>query len=297
MSLLEAMFRPRPRRRDKAIEDTLRDRLAEIEPDPLFVRRLRGDAVNRFVAAREGSGPITEGGAKTMGRLGRACLIASFALGASAMSVMAASQVALPGDPLYALKLRIEQVRLDVLPAHLDDELAAFMLAVRIDEFGRLAEAGRWDEAMALAPVIEQAYERFVPEADARANSSGASPPQLLVLEVLVERLPDGARAALHRVIERVTDDVHEVRDGASPGGAGVNAHRTDADAPRDPSHDRLPNHVERTQSPQSAPEPDPTAEHDPTPTPERTPQPERTQRPDGQAPPEAPANEDDEGD
>ena len=295
MSVLESMRRPPPVRPDDAMEESVRALLAETEPDPLFVRRLRGDAVNRFVAAREGSSePIMEGGANTMGRLGRACLIASFALGASAMSVMAASQVALPGDPLYGLKLRIEQVRLDVLPAHLDDELAAHMLAVRIDEFGRLAEAGRWDEAMALTPVIEQAYERFVPEADARAISSGASQPQLLVLEVLVERLPDGARAALHGVIERVRDDVHERRGGASPGGAGVNANGSDADAPREPSHDRMPNQAEL---PQPSPEPDPRPKPVPTPKPDGTPHPERTRSPGGQAPPETPADEDDEED
>ena len=288
MSLLDSMFRQRPLQPDDAIEESLRAMLADIEPDPLFVRRLRGEATNRYVAAREGHvAPGADRRANAMGRLGRACLIASFALGASAMSVMAASQVALPGDPLYGLKLRIEQVRLDVLPAHLDDELEAYTLAVRVDELGRLADAGRWDDAIAMTPLVEQAYEGLVQNQDARGNSSAVSQRHLLVLEGLVDGLPDGARAAVQGVIDRAGGDVPGSRGGASEGGPRVSGNGIDADAPRDPSNGRVPGPADPTPAPSETPGPEPTPEAETTPKPEPTPKPETTPKPDSTPRPE----------
>ena len=127
MSLFNRALRPRPTLSDEAVKRYLATLSAEVEPDPLFRRRLRSDAVNRFVAAREGiQHPVREGlGRRQMGRVGRACLYASFTLGVSAASVMAASQEALPGDALYPLKQRMEELRWEVVPAHLHGELAA----------------------------------------------------------------------------------------------------------------------------------------------------------------------------
>ncbi|MEO6295416.1 MAG: hypothetical protein ABIP01_01290, partial [Candidatus Limnocylindria bacterium] len=111
MSLFRDSLRPPPLASDAAVRRYLELIRAELEPDPLFRRRLRGEVVNRFVAAREGlEQPARRPSA--MGKLGRAVLYSSFALAMSAGGVMAASQQALPGDVLYSLKLRIEALRL-----------------------------------------------------------------------------------------------------------------------------------------------------------------------------------------
>ena len=84
----------------------------DIDPHPLFRRRLRGTVVNRFVAQREGSAVARRPRASRMGRLGRACLYASVATAISVGGVMAASESALPGGFFYPLKLSVEDMRL-----------------------------------------------------------------------------------------------------------------------------------------------------------------------------------------
>ncbi len=97
MSLLRDSLRPPPLASDAAVRRYIELIRAELEPDPLFRRRLRGEVVNRFVAAREGlKQPAHRPSA--MGRLGRAVLYSSFALAMSAGGVMAASQQALPSS-------------------------------------------------------------------------------------------------------------------------------------------------------------------------------------------------------
>ena len=63
---------------------------------------------------------------------------------------MAASESALPGDLLYPLKLRIEQLRMAIAPAHLHDELVAVRARRAHRRAGRLVEAGATDEAVGL---------------------------------------------------------------------------------------------------------------------------------------------------
>ena len=93
MSLLRDSLRPPPLASDAAVRRYIELIRAELEPDPLFRRRLRGVVVNRFMAAREGlEQPAHRPSA--MGRLGRAVLYSSFALAMSAGGVMAASQQA-----------------------------------------------------------------------------------------------------------------------------------------------------------------------------------------------------------
>ena len=111
MSLFRSSLRQPAILSDEAIERYLAAIRTEIEPDPLFRRRLRGHVMNRYVAAREGQA-TGRGVAREMGRLGRAVLYASFALGLSVTGAMAVSQQSIPGDPLYAVKLRIETLRL-----------------------------------------------------------------------------------------------------------------------------------------------------------------------------------------
>ncbi len=112
MSLFNRTLRPPPTASDEAIARSLAALRSEVRHDPLFQRRLRSDVVNRFVAAREGIGSSgrTGIGRGRMGQLGRACLYASCTFALSAASVLAASQEALPGEFLYPLKQRIEQL-------------------------------------------------------------------------------------------------------------------------------------------------------------------------------------------
>ncbi|MGH2416739.1 MAG: hypothetical protein ACRDFY_00260 [Candidatus Limnocylindria bacterium] len=283
MSLLDSVRRPRPGPPDDPIEGSLGALWDGLEPDPLFVRRLRSEAVNRFVSVREGSA-MPAGDVRAlpaMGRLGRACLYASFALGVSATSILAASQAALPGEPLYGLKLRIEQVRLEVLPPHLHDALDAYALAARIDEMGRLTAAGRWDQAIALTPAIEEAYERVL-DRDARTDVAKARVERhLMVLQDLIDRLPDGARAAVQGVVDRMNDGAASGGGSGSNGAPPVNSN-TGGNAGSGP--------------PADPPKLDVPGQADQTPAPERTPRPERTPKPAPQLEPDAPIDAEDEG-
>ena len=89
MSLFRDSMRPPPITSDAALRRYLEIIRAEIEPDPLFRRRLRGLVVNEFVAAREGVALPARHGVRAMGRLGRACLYASVALAMTAGATMA----------------------------------------------------------------------------------------------------------------------------------------------------------------------------------------------------------------
>jgi hypothetical protein len=51
MSLFNRALRPPPIASDDAIERYLVTLRSQVQPDPLFRRRLRSDVVNRFVAA------------------------------------------------------------------------------------------------------------------------------------------------------------------------------------------------------------------------------------------------------
>jgi hypothetical protein len=200
MSLFNRALRPPPTWSDEAIERYLAAALAHVEPDPLFRRRLRSEVVNRYVAVREGmiSPARVNVGGRVMGRLGRATLYASFALAATSASVLAASQEALPGDVLYDLKLRVEQLRVDMLPAQLHDELAANALLERADEMSRLAARGDLAAAIALAPVVEQAYAELEALAAVEGEAAAARIEQHLVAVAhVVESLPAAARVAV----------------------------------------------------------------------------------------------------
>jgi hypothetical protein len=199
MSLFRGTLRPPAILSDEAVERYLAAIREELAPDPLFRRRLRGEVMNRYVAAREGR--VATPRTRSMGKLGRAVLYASFTLALSATSVLAASQEALPGDLLYPLKREVETLRMEVLPAHLHHDLAAYELAERIDELARLTELGDVPRAAALAAVVAKDYEAFVQEADAAGIV--ADDRYLTVLIALLERLPEPAQEAVQAVIDR----------------------------------------------------------------------------------------------
>jgi hypothetical protein len=142
--------------------------LRRMQPDPLFRRRLRSVVVNRYVAAREGLAiPVSRPAARRqMGVLGRGVLYASMLTALGVTAVGAASQGSLPGDALYAVKLGLEQVRMQMAPPGLRDDLAAVALDARLDEVEQLATAGRWElvgEAAGRATAAEATLEALAP--------------------------------------------------------------------------------------------------------------------------------------
>ena len=280
MSLFSRALRPPPTMSDDAIERYLADLHAEIQPDPLFRRRLRSDAVNRFVAAREGlDSPVRVAvAARRMGRVGRACLYASFTLGVSAASVLAASQEALPGDALYGLKQRVEQLRIDILPDHLQGEMAAYALGERIEEMSRLAESGRLVLAIAMAPAIEHEFERLSAwDSAGDAGSAERIERHLLVLEGLLDKLPATARAAVESVIngtpgmQQGSDEVRTTPTSGANAAAGAAGADPGPDAAIGP---------DPTPRPDRTPRPEPTATPEPTGGPDHTPKPAQTHSP-----------------
>ena len=201
MSLFTNPIRPAPIASDAAVRRYIEAIRRQIEPDPLYRRRLRGQVVNRFVAQKRGIDLTGPRRPSRMGALGRACLYASFALAVSVTGVMAASDAAIPGDVLYPLKLRIEEMRLDVLPDEYDDELAAYALSERIGELSQLVEAGDVARASALAGSIHDAYEQALAESDDAGQLAQTARPAGCLARAGRER-PSVARACLDRACD-----------------------------------------------------------------------------------------------
>jgi hypothetical protein len=70
--------------------------------------------------------------------------------------VGAASQQAIPDDPLYLVKLRIEELRVLAAPADLRDDLVAMSLEERLSEVEVAVERGRWHAAHEAALRVSQ---------------------------------------------------------------------------------------------------------------------------------------------
>lgn len=276
MSLFRGTIRPPAIASDEAVERYLAAIRAELAPDPLFRRRLRGEVMNRYVAGREGIGAAPQ--RRSMGRLGRAVLYASFTLALSTTSVLAVSQEALPGDLLYPLKRQVERLRMEVLPAELHHDLAAYELAERIDELARLSERGDTTRIASTAAVVVEDYEAFLAEADAAGLPSDDR--YLTVLTALLDRLPETAQDAVQAVIDRAP--AHGAGGSRGPAGSGNGGNgeppgRTGAGVPSGPSgpsgngdgSTSEPDDVEptpkATKSPK--PEPEPRASRQPEPS------------------------------
>ncbi len=195
MSLFTNPIRPAPIASDAAVRRYIDAIRRQIEPDPLYRRRLRGEVVNRFVAQKQGVALTAVRGHSRMGALGRACLYASFALGVSVTGVMAASDAAIPGDLLYPLKRGIETMRLEVLPEQYRDELAAYALSERIGELSQLVEAGEMARASAFADSVHDAYDQAVAESDDPGALARRIDRQVARLEDVMSGLPAQARA------------------------------------------------------------------------------------------------------
>ena len=214
MSLFRAAMRPPPIASDAALRRYLEIVRAELEPDPLFRRRLRGLVTNQFVAIREGTAPAPRLPTRGMGRLGRMCLYASVAVAMTVGVTMAASQSALPGDPLYGVKLRIEELRVAALPTEFQDDLAIYALTERINELNRLAQAGETERAGALVAAIENQLSVIATMDIAPEPQNILLASRLEVLDTLVERLPPKAQQAIERAMAGAPG---LVKDGPGP--------------------------------------------------------------------------------
>ncbi|HET8776663.1 MAG TPA: DUF5667 domain-containing protein [Candidatus Limnocylindria bacterium] len=172
----------------------------DLEPDPLYRRRLRGVVTNRFVAAREGIAEPVRRPTQT-GKLGRACLYASFALAMSVGGALAASRGALPGDLLYPMKLQVEAIRLEAFPQQFHDDLLVYALTERTAELDRLVEEGRLESAGQLVETIRNGYQE-VAELGVEGDSEELGP-SLAVLDAVSDRLPAPAQAAIDRAMNQ----------------------------------------------------------------------------------------------
>ena len=296
MSLFRDSLRPPAIFSDEAVERYLAAIRAELRPDPQFRRRLRGQVLNRYVAVREGIGD-TPTAARSMGRLGRAVLYATFTLAFSVTGVMAASQDALPGEFLYPLKRQVEDLRVQILPVHLHDDLATYALGERIQELDELAERGDWDRVIVLAGAIETEYLAL---ADALESDTGELDRHIVVLNGLLETLPASARTAVEDVLDGMPgigqpSDGHPSQgvtggNGGNAGGGGSNGNAgTNGNAgggSGNPTADSTPKPTKEPKPtkdavPASTPKPVPTPRPQPTPLPAQpTPDPDATPRP-----------------
>ena len=270
MSLFRDSLRPPPLASDEAVRHYLLAIRAQLEPDPLFKRRLRGVVVNHFVAAREGMAQPGKR-ASGMGSLGRACLYASVALALSVGGTLAASRGALPGDLLYSVKLQMEGIRVAILPAHLHDDLAVARLSARIDELRRLTAAGDWFHASSLASTISDGYDELVALGVTDRAAEGMLAQRLEVLEGLLDRLPPQAEAAIQRAMDHAPGlngtAPGRMQQRASSAGGGVPIDRTDAAGNRPASAGRVDGESGAEMVEPSA-KPSPTAQPTPSPRP-----------------------------
>ena len=199
---------------DPVIASRVERHMRRIQPDPLFRRRLRSVVVNRYVATREGLvPPIARRPARQqMGALGRGVLYASLLTAVSVSAAGAASQDSLPGDPLYGMKVQLEQLRIRVAPPGLRDDLAAMALDERLDELEQLAAAGQWDMLDGAADRAEAAEAQLTallggdphdgaggPAADLRAHADR--------LQQLMGTAPAAAREGLERALNTSNGD------------------------------------------------------------------------------------------
>jgi hypothetical protein len=299
MSAVPRPARPGSLTGDDAVRRYVEAIRRDIEPDPMFRRRLRGTVVNRFVAQREGVVLVLPSplGRRT-GTLGRACLYASFALAMSVGGVMAASESAIPGDLLYPLKRSIEEMRMEVAPAHLRDDLAAYALGERVDELSRLVERGALVRAATFAATVEASYEELVATAGDDALASERLEAQVAHLDEVLDQAPERAREAIVNAMSGAPglQPTHAGQAGADGGqgsqsqGDGNGTSKTSGGSNGNKASDENGGSTgngpsgagapgEADQTPGPAPTPEPASDAEASERPDRTPNPARTPR------------------
>jgi hypothetical protein len=249
---------------DPIIAARVERHVRRIQPDPLFRRRVRSVVVNRYVAAREGmmNTPAAHPAMRRpMSALGRGVLYASLLTAVGATAVAAAAQDSLPGDALYGVKLELEQVRMEIAPPNLRDDLAAMALDERLDELERLASAGHWelvDEAAERAAAAERALAAFGADSASGgwATAEDAMQRHTERLEQLLTTAPASAQEGLRQAVNTATGP-HEPNDPqAAP-------QLPDAGSSPEPKPTAPPQLRETTPEPQPTPSEAPQSDQD----------------------------------
>ena len=244
---------------DPVITARIERHLRRVQPDPLFRRRLRSVVVNRYVATREGlampatARPVMR---RQMGMLGRGVLYASLLTTMAVTAVGAASQDSLPGDALYGVKLELEQVRMQLAPAALRDDLAAMALDKRLDEVEALASAGRWelvDDAANRATQAGAALASLAPSANDLSALAGEDAAQRHAqrLAELVRTAPALALDGLQRALAASTAP-HPSNGNANSGGGGP-SRQNHANQGQPPSPNGMPHDPRGNQARENA--------------------------------------------
>ncbi|MEO8247022.1 MAG: hypothetical protein ABI622_07890 [Chloroflexota bacterium] len=277
---------------DPLVRSMLRHGTA-LEPDPRFARRLRGIVLSRHVAAREGHMAAPRRGSMTP--VGRGVLVSSVLLAMSAGTVGAFSQSALPDDPLYPVKLRLESLRMALAPADMQDDLLAMALEERASELTRAAAVGRWNAADEAAWRLVATEEQLVALNGLTPGIAARVQAHLRALDQVLVHAPTLAAAHVAERLEiaRVTlrdrgrgSDAPRAAPGTAGSGGGSNA-APDASPPvGEPQRSAAPS----AKPAPSAPLPSQPAASD---RPAATERPSRSPHatPDGQRTSEAPAN------
>ncbi|HEX2194644.1 MAG TPA: hypothetical protein VHK63_06795 [Candidatus Limnocylindria bacterium] len=266
---------------DAAMVERLERAFRGIEPDPLFRRRLRAVVVNRYVAGPEGMGHHGSATpARRMGSLGRSALYASLAVALGTSAAGAASQDSLPGDALYGVKLRLEEIRMQVAPPSLRDDLAALVLAERVEELELLTAAGRWHLVPVAAAHVHRAeavLNTLGPAADVRERRAEAVRRAGEALQRAMGRAPGAARPGLERALQAVRGGTalerRHVPDPRPPDPGPPD--RGDAGPPIEPPRrGSSANRTDRGSLPSATPRATATPSPSPTPTPTPAPTP-----------------------
>jgi len=216
-----------------ATADRLQRALQRLEPDPLFRRRLRGSVMNHYVATREGHLRRERRPRRQMGTIGRSVLYASVVLALGVSAVGAASQHSLPGDPLYGIKIRLEEIRMQIAPPSVRDELAELALAERTSELEGLVEAGAWGQVPVAAGRVASAEVALIalePAGKAVPVASHARE----VLQAVLDAAPAAAVPGLERALSAAASGAHKANPPAhASGGGGSPAAPKSSNAPR----------------------------------------------------------------
>jgi hypothetical protein len=224
MALIDRILARRtpPVQADDPIARMIARTTGRVRPERYYQRRLRGRIVNQFVAMREGLVPAPPRQSH-MGRIGRSVLYASVGVALSVSAVGAASTSSLPGDPLYAVKRQIEQVRMDIAPASVKPDLAEMALEERLSEVEQLAEAERWDLVARATPQVAAA------EVTLRLFGRSLAPSEIAslarhrgILARLLSAAPPGAANSLQQVL--ASSDFSALAVSGNSGQGGANA-------------------------------------------------------------------------
>jgi hypothetical protein len=224
MALIDRILARRapPVQADDPIARMIARTTGRVRPGRSYQRRLRGRVVNQFVAMQEGLVPAPPRYSHS-GRIGRSVLYASVGVALSVGAVGATSTSSLPGDPLYAVKRQIEQIRMGIAPASVKPDLAEMALEERLSEVEQLAQVGRWDRVAAAAPQVAAA------EVTLRLFGRSLAPSEIAslarhrgILVQLLSAAPPGAAKGLQQVL--ASSDFSALADSGNGGQGGASA-------------------------------------------------------------------------